>query len=564
MLRTAIVLAALFLIFVPPAQAQGQFADCTTDSFAKRIGQAEVFKCQEIRRFDSALSGATVPVRTLRTTEDVRSEQYEPEVVDAIETAFQKFSELGGLGYGRVSVIFDLPLPSSVKGSYAWAGMLDPAVSDECVVMVNTVRHDIDPNAAQSGDVILELRNTIAHELFHCVQNWSWPQKMPRTVGRDAKWWVEGTAELMGHLVAESPGTLNARAADFAKLSKTQPLTTIEYPNVVFFSWVWARGGAGGLIDFINAMPNEPGEEKQRAALVSAIGDVFLAQFVTDYADGTITAPGGMKFPKPTGVAQRMLDQEGPFVMNVPPLTVFIEDVSFEGGMFMATGGGSPAMYYKNAAGGVWDRPMMVANDGDCDTPTVFRFAGIATGNAPAGTTTAEQYTLNATRLTTCTTCSVEVGLFDQCVTGEWKINNGSLAEAIRLTQPDDLLQVIVQGDAAFKFGNDAKNLFGFNNYSIEGVVTADGNVRFRIYLAGLVNGDYSAAKGQLKMCYRGSDALIQIAGSGGGLTDPIPFKQLPMDRTWLADYKCAGDEMMITQRMPDGELLTFRMDRLK
>lgn len=57
------------------------------------------------------------------------------------------------------------------------------------------------------GDVMIELRNTVAHELFHCVQNWAWPGKMPSAVGKDAKWWVEGTAEMMGHAVFESIGT---------------------------------------------------------------------------------------------------------------------------------------------------------------------------------------------------------------------------------------------------------------------------------------------------------------------------------------------------------------------
>jgi hypothetical protein len=563
LIRLVIALALLALPLCAPAIAQVPFADCTTESFANKIGRPEVFKCAEIRRFESSLSGSTIPVRTLRTTEDERSTQYEPDVVDAIETAFQHFGVLGGLGHGSVSVVFDLPLPASVKGGYAFAGMLNPDNSPECVVMVNTVRHDTDPNAAQSGDVLLELRNTVAHELFHCVQYWTWPRKMPRTVGKDAKWWVEATAELMGHLVAESHGTLIARADDFAQQSRTQPLTTIEYPNVVFFSWLWARGGPGALVDFINAMPDEAGEEKQRAALVNEVGDTFLAQFVTDYADGKIKSPSGTPIPAPTSVVQRMLDSPGPFVMQVAPLTVFITDVSFEGGMFMATASGTPTLYYKPREGGVWETPMMIASDGDCDKPTVFRFAGIATGAAQSGTSSAEDYTLDATRLTTCTTCSVDTSKADQCVLGDWKVSNDSLAEAIRLQQPDDLLQVIVQGDAAFRFGKDAKNFFGFNKYSVEGVVTEDGKVRFRIHLAGTVDGDYSAADGQLKMCYRGSEALIQIAGSGGGLSDPIPFGQLPMDRSWTAEYKCAGDEMMITQKMPDGELLTFRMDRL-
>ncbi|MBX3529867.1 MAG: hypothetical protein KF849_04625 [Rhizobiaceae bacterium] len=563
MIRLAAALGFLLLSLCATASAQVPFADCTTESFANKIGRPEVFKCVEMRRFDSELAGATVPVRTLRTTEDERSTQYEPDVVDAIETAFQHFAQLGGLGHGSVSVVFDLPLPESVKGGYAAAGMLDAENSPECVILVNTVRHDTDPNAAQSGDVLLELRNTVAHELFHCVQYWTWPKKMPRAVGKDAKWWVEATAELMGHLVAESSGTLLARADQFAQLSRTQPLTTIEYPNVVFFSWLWARGGPGALVDFINAMPEEPGEEKQRAALVGEVGDTFLAQFVTDYADGKIKSPSGTAIPAPTGVVQRMLDSAGPFVMQVPPLTAFINDVSFEGGMFMATTSGTPLLYYKPREGGVWETPMMVANDGDCDKPTVFRFAGMATGVAQSGTSTAEDYTLNATRFTTCTTCSVDTGKADQCVLGEWKIANESLAEAIRLQQPDDLVQVIVQGDAAFRFGKDSKNLFGFNKYSVEGVVTADGKVRFRVYLAGTVDGDYSAAEGQLKMCYRGSEALIQIAASGGGLSDPIPFSQLPMDRSWTAEYKCAGNEMMVTQKMPDGELLTFRMERI-
>jgi len=558
-----LLIACALFFGIGAAQAAEPFADCTTAGFASRLGRSEVFQCVEIRHFESALAGATIPIRTLRTSEDGRSAQYEPDVVDAIETAFQAFSALGGIGHGSVTVVFDLPLPESVKSGYAWAGMLDLGNSSECVVMVNTVRHDVDPNAALSGDVMIELRNTIAHELFHCVQNWAWPGKMPSAVGKDAKWWVEGTAELMGHAVFESSGTLKARAADFASLSRVQPLTTIEYPNLVFFSWLWARGGPGGLVDFIGAMPDEPGEAKQRAALVAAVGDVALAQFVADYADGTITSPSGTPFGVPPGIPVRTIDAAGPAVLKVAPLTVFIQDVAFAGGRYMATGSGAPSVVAKHATGGAWETPMMIATEATCDAPEVYRFAGMAFGTAPAGTSTAEDYTLDVTQLSKCQECAVDSDTVDQCLVGEWKIANESLAEALRLQQESDLIQVIVGGDSAVRFGKDGRNLLGFNKYSIEGVVTADGSVRFRIYLAGTIESLYAAKKGHLEMCYKSSEAMVQIVGSGGGQGDPVPFASLPLDRSFEADYTCAGDEMMLTQKIGDSAPFTIRLYRL-
>ncbi|MCC6918392.1 MAG: hypothetical protein IT548_04275 [Alphaproteobacteria bacterium] len=558
-----VLIAVALLLGLGTAQAAEPFADCTTASFASRLGRSEVFQCVEIRRLESSLAGAAIPVRTLRTSEDGRSAQYEPDVVDAIETAFQAFSELGGIGQGSVTVVFDLPLPQSVKAGYAWAGMLDLGNSSECVVMVNTVRHDIDPNAALSGDVMIELRNTLAHELFHCVQNWAWPGKMPSAVGKDAKWWVEGTAELMGHLVFESSGTLKARGADFASLSRVQPLTTIEYPNLVFFSWLWTRGGPGGLVDFIGAMPDAPGEENQRAALVAAVGDAALAQFVADYADGKVTSPAGTPFGAPAGVPVRTIDAAGPAVLKVAPLTVFIQDVAFAGGRYMATGGGSPRLVMKPVAGGVWEVPMMIATEATCDAPEVYRFAGMSFGAAPGGSSTAEDYTLDVTQISKCQECAVDSDAIDQCLVGEWKIANESLAEALRLQQEDDLVQVIVGGDAAARFGKDGRNLLGFSKYSVEGVATVDGSVRFRIYLAGTIDSLYAAKEGHLKMCYRDSEAMIQIVGSGGGQGEPMPFSSLPLDRTFEADYTCSGDEMMLTQKIGDGDPFTIRFTRL-
>lgn len=162
---------------------------------------------------------------------------------------------------------------------------------------------------------------------------------------------------------------------------------------------------------------------------------------------------------------------------------------------------------------------------------------------APSGASTAEYYTLDVTQISKCQECAVESEAIDQCLVGECKTANQVAREALRLQQESDLLQVIVGGDAAARFGKDGKNSLGFSKYSIEGVATADGSVRFRIYLAGTIESLYAAKNGHLKTCYRDSAAMIQIVGSGGGQGDPMPFTSLPLDRSFEATYTCTGDE---------------------
>ena len=113
-----------------------------------------------------------------------------------VETVFDDLAPGFGFEFGNVSVL--MVDPNRTVGDLAgekFSGVFADAnaysFARDCVIRINIPVND------KSG--IEALRNTAAHELFHCVQYWSYPKAAG--VGDAAKWWVEGSAEFFANQV---------------------------------------------------------------------------------------------------------------------------------------------------------------------------------------------------------------------------------------------------------------------------------------------------------------------------------------------------------------------------
>lgn len=558
-MRRFIFFLAFLLGGITPAFAVSPFSDCTTPVFAQNAAYDGAFKCVPIREVTFQVQDQQAYVRTLRDEIDDRSAQYEPTVLEAAEYGFNMFSGMRQLRYGRVTFIFQPAVKGMEKDAYAMAHPLGGASANaECIIQVNTARHDVG-----TGDVLNELKNTIVHELFHCVQYWNWPTKMSAALKADSRWWIEGTAELMGHIAYESSVERDKRIKSFHDQIQKIPLTQITYPNLVFFSWVWNKRNKL-VFDLIDAMPDQPGEALQRAALAKVIGDYDLGVFATDYADGNIRTPDGAPISPAPYAEARTISSSGESAFEFEPMTVVIQDVTFEGGQYMASPKGKASMFYRQKADGPgqWTTPMIVSTEGPCDEPKAFRFAGMAMGAAGPGP---EGWSLDVTQLSKCESCAVYTDR-DQCVVGQWHIENESLQEAVAEYLGEEVEGVQVSGWGGMNARADGSHSFVFAKLVVEAKPADSGDaVAFLIGLAGSIDSDWGAQNGDMSMCYKTSDAVMQTRVPGGA-SDPLKFADLVAmsgNRSQAYKYQCEGrNELLLTMEI-EGKPITIRFARI-
>jgi hypothetical protein len=532
-----VILAALFALgLAVPARAASPFADCTTPAFAKDAARDGAFQCVELRQTEIAVQDQTAYVRTLRDAVDDRNAMYEPVVMQAIETGLYTFSGLRGLRYGRITVIFMISVKGMEKDGqeYAIAHPLGGVNANaECIIRINTARHD-----NVTGDVMNELQNSVVHELFHCAQYWNWPAQMNEAFKADAKWWIEGTAELMGHVAYESAESRNKRIDEFHKQIQTIPLTKIQYPNFVFFSWVYGKK-PGRVFDLIAAMPTTGGEALQRAALVKFIGDYDLGVFATEYVDGKIRTPDNAPISPAPYAKSQTIAGAGETAFELTPLTVVVQDVTFTGGQYMATPHGKASMFYKRKTNAPeeWQAPMIVSADGPCSQPKVFRFAGMAMG---AEGSDAETWSLEVSKISDCTAC-LPTSVREQCVQGQWKLDNVALQEAMAGYLGSQIDAVQVSGFGGFNARSDGTHSFVFNKLVIEGkpADTPDA-VAFLFGIMGTIDSRWGAEQGHMGLCYETSDAVMQTRVPGGD-SEPLKFAELMVGNSdqQFYDYEC-------------------------
>jgi hypothetical protein len=192
-----------------------------------------------------------------------------------------------------------------------------------------------------------ELRLTIAHELFHCVQYENWQRRVSDVMFRHAAWWIEGTAEYIQHEVYPEYGLAPSRAPDFDAQIGREGLLGAQHANAVFFSYyAEAAGGPAGVISFIERMAVNPGRDVQVSALASVpnIADVFQ-NFARRYLDRDLRSPGGrvVRVNPARGETFRV-DDPGERDVRVKPFAIRAVNMSFGRGenwrIDIASGGG--------------------------------------------------------------------------------------------------------------------------------------------------------------------------------------------------------------------------------
>lgn len=562
--RLMLVLAGSLLLAAP---ARAEFLDCSAPEFAiGKIGKPE-FVCEPIRELSVDAFGRSVGIRTLRWKGDTTDPQYEPLVVEAAQTTLawlDGYVESNGLEVPDLTLVFANIALTDPSGPLADAQMDDPK---ECVIRINVALGD----TKSVGDVLQDYRNSVAHEIFHCIQGATWPDQV--LLGDTAnRWWLEGTAQFIAHWIFPNPADLKARAMGFANEVQATPLhqTGTSGGSVVFFAWL-ASGNVYPIFDFIAAMPTAAGEAAQKQALLERVPPYLLGEFPRDWVDGNIKMPDGYTFLKVQPLDNQDVNASGPLVIDAVPLTMVLQDVTYIGGTYMVTGHGDPDVSYrsKGSKPGDWSGIGLINIDQDCQGDTTLRFAGMSFGTGP------EPVTLEAMKFPGCEECFVASGR-DACLIGTWVADQGDLSRVIYDMVPASVSDVEVAGNFGVRFDPDGKAYFGFHklrvklNYADKGVSSTG------IDLGGSIDNTWSTDAQNLHMCYQDSDAAIQIVIPKSASGDPttgkmtenpssseiILFKDLPKSRNESYDFACTGKNEMTMSGTTNGHGFTLFFTR--
>lgn len=561
----AILLQAVALAAVA-TEAHAAFQDCTTPEFATAKVRNKDFVCEPIRELSVDAFGRSVKIRTLRWEGDTTDPQYEPLVVEAAQTTLawlDGYVESNGLEVQDLTFVFGKIDRSEASDPLADA---DGDDQNECVIRINVAIGD----TKGAGNILQDYRNSVAHEMFHCVQGATWPGQF-QLDGLDTDWWVEGTAQFIAHWIFPNPPDLKLRVAEFANEVQATPLHQAgKYGGqVVFFAWL-ASGNIYPIFDFIAAMPTVPGEAAQRQALLEHVPPYLLGEFPRDWVDGNIKMPDGFTFLEVKPLDNQDVRASGPLVFDAVPLTMFLQDVTYISGTYMVTGHGEPDVSYraKDSKPGEWSGIGLINVDQDCQGDTTLRFAGMSFGAGP------EPVTLEAMKFPGCDECVVASGR-DACLIGTWVADQGDLSRVIYDMAPASVSDVEVSGNFGVKFDPDGKAFFGFHKLRIKLNYADEGVSATAIDLGGSVDNTWTTDAQNLYMCYDGSDAAIQIViprsfsrdASGKMTENPstselIQFKDLPMSKNEAYDFSCTGKNEMTMSGMTDGRGFTLFFKR--
>lgn len=140
----------------------------------------------------------------------------------------------------------------------------------------------------------VDIHHTVAHELFHCIEQASLAPAQYATAGGAGAWWVEGAAELFGSLVAGTAGGRWERTTGFENAVRArQALNEMSYNAAILFLWHYQERGLGALMPFLHRMADQNTSSAQQNAMEDALTAEQWLDFAQAYDDRRIRDVGG-------------------------------------------------------------------------------------------------------------------------------------------------------------------------------------------------------------------------------------------------------------------------------
>ncbi len=527
-------------------------ADCDGAAFRSAINADAAFKCVEIERQSYSANGQSFTIRALRdgSTDPQLVTQHAAETLDAMLSAMSVFDDLAsgfGFEFGNVSVL--MVDPNRTVGDLAgekFSGVFADAnaysFARDCVIRINIPVND------KSG--IEALRNTAAHELFHCVQYWSYPKAAG--VGDAAKWWVEGSAEFFANQVQIDTERLDDLGSKFIGSIGNTPLTQQPYRSVVFFAWLWSQG-PDKMAAFFKGLATGGGEASQIDATLAAVGEMPLQAFGQALIDGKVAMPSGYTFPAPPEqVATTAInDDDKQIDLQVKPFTLATHALHFSNGTYNAWAGGS-SFYKREQSGGEWSEldPMETIEPESCKDVRMILAARFITDSY------ADKVVLAAHRSKECFECA-KMPKIDQCVVGKWRMSNEALLTYLQATHGQSETGNFsgVGGTAILVFDKDGTAQFVVEGLKIGAEVKIDKDsddaVLINVEANGIDSGEWGTDEGgAMNYCAKEASIGFKIRVElPNGYTNETEQDGMLEDSLWT--YNCSGNDLLLRYTGP-------------
>lgn len=208
----------------------------------------------------------------LEWSEDDTLEDTPVALLDAMDVSTQVYARYGDVG--------DVNLAVSQLTDAIWPEAHQWSDDDVCQVTVF-------PAAAVRG--IEVVGQTVAHELFHCVQDLNFETDPYASHA----WWMEGSAEYFSNVVFPTTNDEHRWVEDFDVDSLKKSIFEMSYENTVFFQHLANMYGTQGLWDLLQEVT--PGGAGAAEAAIAARGNMeeVFHDFVVFFVTGSIADTGG-------------------------------------------------------------------------------------------------------------------------------------------------------------------------------------------------------------------------------------------------------------------------------
>ncbi|BCW90844.1 hypothetical protein sos41_40200 [Alphaproteobacteria bacterium SO-S41] len=556
-----LIAAVLFGALVPcaqPAAAELAFSDCTAADYGAIAGAPEGWSCVEIERRNLPLKGG-IAIRTLRnkSADPQLVTQQSSVVLDATANALNYLDHAGlDWQYRNITVVM---LDPTHQGVEKWSedDAFLPADADggifpnDCIVRFSTANME----GSKNGGGALMVNYQMAHEVFHCIQYWNYPEAAKLPSGR---WWMEGSAEFIAHLIYPLPPRLTAFGQDFYKhwtgeLSLTQNADNLmPYLNTVFFAWVHAQGNAafGG---FLTNTAKTGGEKEQIDALRAAFSDDQLTQFVRDYLDGKVAMPSGISFP-PGPAEPFTIDGDSVEVpFNKAPAQLEYKTLLFTNGIYVMTGTGDLA-WSQNKDSGEWGEIDPSDEIDACDEPVAIKVARFRTTTYPSKIMT---FRVPGKECKPCITLPEK----DKCLMGKWEFDQDAWLALLKSWTPSESASEFdgVGGDAYLLIDKNGEASWIYEDLEISFKTEKEmsqGNTlkgSGTISLSGIDIDKWSSGSGKMATCkwQRGVSIKTTVDIEGVGTTE---FDDTGVSQNATFSYYCDANTLAIQYEGDVGE----------
>jgi hypothetical protein len=426
----------------------------------------------------------------------------------------------------------------------------------------------------------------IAHEMFHCYQQWNLPNHFPAPPSIPSgsapswgvqDWWGEGTAEYFANVVYPDVNDEWGNVPELAQHSAEKSVVFMSYDNFAFFQFMANQMTDDLLLGLLRDLPFL-GDEAQQAAALAGWPDIqtLFHQFGRAYMDGQIMDTSGAPIPTippfiPPGhqievnEAQIRTLEASPFVLSryaitfghgrrysvVPTLTGSAE--GYEAGRV-------------DFAGSPWgDLPESVST-----ACAPVRYYVLLTSAVP---TAAGDFSLELAMT------PEEDLACDECLIGTWDINIESFAEyaAAPFLETPDLYQFDAAGGLwRYRFRQDGMMTAEFDffyTYILNQANSPFGNditVNGNLTIAGTATGTY-ASDGLSNLSVQPVENAVALSQGiymngeliGEGPIQPSGYGGFDFGAGADAVYSCDAEEgILLLNFAPNTDLPPIRFDR--